>query len=437
MIPGLRLAHLTDLHITEGPRLADQAEILEGIVRQAVQLGVQATLLTGDLYGRTVPHRSTPKERNVLVPAVRALARLGPVVVVPGNHDYPGDLDILGELGGGMDWPVVVANRPRVIKLQTPGVDLHVYAVPWPTKRILLQGQRVPGGPEATRQLASDKLHQLLGLWAARVKRTREKSCLTAQVLAAHCMTAGARTSGGEDLSGIEIELRRDSMEALGIDYGALGHLHYRQQVAERCWYGGDPWAVDFGETEDKGWHLVDVLPNADRPEPSEVMDHHAHTGGGYGANPVWVHQLPTHSRRWITLDWRWAADSEDGAPRWVTEPAPDAYDQVPDAEVRARLVVPQQWVAGCPWDSVLADLRARGAHRITPQRVVEPVHRVRAPMVAAADTPLDKLQAYWGTLATRPDPVDAAAATAMLADLLSQDDEAIRGDTDRLLTQD
>lgn len=431
----LRIAHLTDLHLTDGPRLDDQAEVLAHIVRECARLGVQATLLTGDLYGRTVPHRSTPAERAVLYPSVRQLSKLGPVVVIPGNHDFPGDLDTLAELGGGMDWPVVVQNTPQIIQLSTPSADLHVYAVPWPTKRNLLRGESVPRAPEVLRQVASEKLDRLLQLWGSRVTRTRARRPAVVHMLASHCMTHGARTSGGEVLTGHEIELSRPAMEALGVDYGALGHLHYRQESASRCWYGGDPWAVDFGETDRKGWHLVDVAPTAADlpPLPEGVMDTVVYDEPG--RNVTRVAWLPTPHRRWITLDWRWAADHDDGSPRWVSEPTLEQLDQVPGAEVRARLAVPQQWVAGCPWDQVVSDLRARGAHRLQVERMIEPVHRVRAPAVATAETEAEKLTAYWGTLGTPPDPADAAAATALLADLLTNEDEAIQADTDRLLT--
>jgi DNA repair exonuclease SbcCD nuclease subunit len=435
---NLRIAHLTDLHITDGPRLPDQRKVLEHVVREMVSLGVQATLLPGDLYGRHVPHESTPAERSALYPAVRTMAKLGPVVVVPGNHDYPGDLDTLAELGGGFDWPVVVANRAQVLKLKTPGPDLHVYAVPWPTKRMLLQGESgVPKAPEQSRQLAGQKLDQVLQLWGSRVTRTRKRSPGTAHVLAAHCMTAGARTSGGEVLTGHEIELSRPSMESMGIDYGALGHLHYRQQVAERFWYAGSPWRTDFGEDDEKGWHLIDIAPTEAEmpPAPANAMDVVLHQPGAAGQHLVRVSWMPTPCRDFVTLDWRWAAD-EDGAPRWVTEPPAGYLASVRDAEVRARLVVPKQWVAGCPWDQVLQGLRDAGAHRIVPQRVIEPIHRVRAPEVAKASSPLDKLSAYWGTLASKPDAADAASAQALLADLMSSGDDVIQADTDQLLNQ-
>lgn len=419
----LRLAHITDLHITQGPRLADRAEVLDGILAQARELRVQATVLTGDLYGRVVPHRSTPAERAVLYPFVKGLAALGPVVVVYGNHDAPGDLATLEQLGGGFDWPVHVVDRARRLKLQTSGADLDVYALPWPTKRWLLAGEQRPPGAEVARQMAGEKLGQLLRLWGAWASRRRAEAV---QVFAGHCMVAGSRISGGEVLSGIEIEVRRQDLEALAPDYGALGHIHMRQEVSGRCWYGGSPYRIDFGETDEKTWTVVDI--GRCNTIPGVARDRE------YDAGASRVSFLHTGCRRFVTLDWRWAADRDDGDPRWIDRPDKNAIRDVAGAEVRARLVVPQQWVAGCPWEVELAALRAAGAHRVHSEPRIEPVHRVRAPEVALAETPRDKLLAYWTTLESPPEDQDRQAAEESLAELLTRSDEDITNDTEQML---
>ncbi len=450
----MRILHLTDLHLTSGPRLADQAAVLEHVVAEAVRLQVQATVITGDLYGMAVPHRSTPAERAVLFPTVRTLAKLGPVVIVYGNHDYPGDLETLTQLGGGFDWPVRVASTACRLQLRTSGPDLDVYCLPWVTKRWLLAGEELRG-VEATRQLAGTKVGQLLGLWAA---TRRRRAGQAVSVFAAHCMIAGARTSGGEQLNGTDIETPRAALVALAPDVGLLGHIHTRQEAAPRCWYGGDPYAVDHGEVDTKGYTIIDIAPtSAQWPElwpeaPGGALQVTEYEPGTDGEAATRLTYLPTPARRWLTLDWRWAADHGDeyapdptrprnqrpefcaAPPRWITRPTADEIASVDGCEVRARLVVPAQWRSGCPWDDELAALRAAGAHRIQVEAVTEPVLRVRAPEVAQAATPLDKARAYWATLATPPDEPDQAAAEGLLADLLTRDDEDIQTDTDTLI---
>jgi phage/plasmid primase-like uncharacterized protein len=158
---------------------------------------------------------------------------------------------------------------------------------------------------------------------------------------------------------------------------------------------------------------------------------------------------MDSHCRRFVTLDYRWGQPEDAEAPRWIrngwrslligaavqseaptvwnTEANRKAVRRIIDgAEVRVRLVVPQQWVAGCPWEQEIANVREYGAHRIQVERTIEPSLRVRAPAVAAAETLPDKAGAYWDTLATSPSDAERAAALGLLDELLTTEDEAI-----------
>lgn len=149
----------------------------------------------------------------------------------------------------------------------------------------------------------------------------------------------------------------------------------------------------------------------------------------------VTVEHRASACREFVTLDYRWAADHEDGAPRWISRPTEVDLARCRRAEVRARLVVPEQWIAGCPWADELARITAAGAVRISEERKIEPVLRVRAPAVAAAVSEADKLDAYWSTLGTAPDALEQAAARALLAQLTSTDDEEITRETQAILS--
>jgi exonuclease SbcD len=421
----MKIAHLSDLHITEGPRLADQEAVLGFILSNLTKQRPALVVITGDIYGRTVPHRSTPAERAAFFPFVRALTDLAPVVVLYGNHDYEGDLEPLETVG--RRHPVRVVSRAERFIVHTAVGPAWLYALPYPTKRWILAGGDAPRGLAEQQAEVERRLGDLLQTWgqAIRAKRAgvltgdpEEGAIVTPHILLAHLQVGGSLTSGGEVLAGQEIELSAAQLGELPIDYGALGHLHLRQSPAHRCYYAGSPWRNDFGETDAKGYQLVTLGADI----------------GPDGRLPLTVEHVVTPCRSFLTLNYRWAADSEDGAPRWVTRPPEAKIAKAAGAEVRMRLTVPEQWVAGCPWVEEQARVSTAGAHRIKLERVIEPTLRVRAPRVAAAVSLGDKLGAYWGTLATPPDPAEQAAALAALEELQTRDDGQIAADTRALV---
>lgn len=87
----MKFLHTGDLHIGkrlfEASVLEDQAHILEQIYEIALEERVQAVVLAGDLYDRSVP----PAEAVTLLDDfLTGLIQAGiPVIAVSGNHDSP------------------------------------------------------------------------------------------------------------------------------------------------------------------------------------------------------------------------------------------------------------------------------------------------------------------------------------------------------------
>ena len=438
----MRIVHLTDLHLTTGKRLDEQRRILDETVSIAAGLAPDAWLLTGDFYGHTVPHRSTPEEREVLFAAVARMADVAPVVMLYGNHDYPRDLHPFAALGGELGWPVKVVDTGGELSLPTPcGRTLHLYALPYPRSTWVLAGADAPKTAQAADAEAAGRLGRVLRLWGSTVRARRATDPSAAHVLLAHANVAGSRTAGGEVMSGREIDLSAGDIDAGGFDYGALGHIHLRQEVALRAWYAGTLWRNDFSETDDKGWHLVDIdVSEEDIEEPTylsggeqQVLASATRYYADGDRHRVAVRWVRTNPRARITLRYRWAADHEDGVPRWVTRPNLDEHLLL-GAEVRAMLVVPSQWSTTCPWEEELAGLRRRGVHDIEAYRTTEPSARVRAPAVAEAQTDEDALRCYWSTLGTEVQATEQDEALRCLAELRSASDEAIASTTARLI---
>jgi len=423
------IAHLSDLHVTDGPALEDQREDLARVVDHVLEARPDLVILTGDYYGRTVPHRPTPSERAVLEPQIVRLAEVAPVLVLEGNHDHGEALALARQLGGL--YPVTVMDRAGTTVVHTPAGPARIYWMAYPTKRWLLAGQAVPGVSEA-RALALSKLHGLLTAWGGRMRRQRQAEPDTPILFLGHFQVAGSRLSSGEVLSTGELEIERATLQTLPVDYGALGHVHARQELAPRWWYVGNPWPVDFGERGCRGFHLVRVgkgkpppitIPPRRPPSAPAPWTSYQATSEGQA---VTVGFQDAQARPWVTLRYRWGSDRETGDPSWIDRPSAQELEALAGAVVRARLVVPDVYATTCPWD---AELEALGqlAHRVKAERVIEPTVRIRAPAVAEAPTVVGKIKAWWGTLAATPEPQDQAATLEALAELQENDDEQLR----------
>ena len=379
------VAHTADLHVQEGPRLADQIRTLESI-EEAVQ-GCDLFIVAGDLYGRTVPHRSSPAERNAVADWLRACAESCPVIVVAGNHDAPGDAEILEQLR--TRFPIIVAPAAGGIVQAYDADGVTVWAVPYPRRSSIAEYLRANDRPaeHSTITAAGSALLDSALLCLADEIRDREGP----QIVAGHLATVGAKVAGGERLAGREVEASTAALRELtaaGAAYVALGHIHLRQEAAPGCWYPGSPHRVDFGEVE------AEKTINA-----FEIDDRTGALLGDVFAHKIWA-------RRFVTVDAAWG---EDG---WTYSAEPAA---VKGAEVRLRLQIPDeaQTIADRPQvEAALADL---GAERVISEILIDRDARVRASDVAEARRDAAKVEAFWQSLVELPPEGNRARALALL----------------------
>lgn len=418
----IRVVSTGDWHVTDGERLSDQRATLDKLVTAASAERPDAWLVGGDLYGTTVPHRSTPAERRVLFPALVRMASVAPVIIVAGNHDHPADLMGLAHLAG--DYPIHVVSdlsEPSEFVVSVPtrtGAALSVYCLPYPSKKHLLRNEAIRGVVEA-QERAQAALGSLLHVWAARIRQARAADPTGAHVGLMHVQIGGVETSGGEVLAGQEIELSRSQVGAVGFDFVSLHHIHRRQEAAHRAVYPGAPWRNDFAETDERGYAIVDIGTGA-----GQAMDPDDTAYDDPGRHRVSVGFRATDCRAFVTLRYRWAATTEDGAPTWTVRPGAAELASVAGAEVRMILTVPEAHTASCPWEDEVARV-AELAHRVKVERKTEPTLRVRAPGVAAATTDHDRAREFWRTVANPPTIPEQEEALECLADL-SRDDDVI-----------
>lgn len=370
-----------DWHVTSGPRLADTLGVLEWVAADGAEQGVDLWLIGGDLAGtHDVPHVADVWERRGIVATVRKGADQAPVVILYGNHDMAADLEVYGHLAGAH--PIHVVTEPSILTV----AGAQVVCVPYPRRGYWLE-RAGEGTVTDQNAAASDALYAWL-VEACREARRRGGPV----IVFAHCNVIGSKVGGDEILSGHEVELSVDQLDALPADYIALSHIHRHQRLGRRAWFPGSPTAQTFGETEIKGYIVANIEP---------------------GVPPI-VDFRPTPTRRMVTVDARW--DGEQFAVAEAEIPA--------GAEVKVRLAIPEQYIGTCP----TAQLEGRfgGAHSVVVDPTVVPLQRVRSEAIQHARTNEERLAAWWESLGDAAP--DAATRDRMLAKLADIEAELAAG---------
>lgn len=251
----MRLLHTSDWHIGRTfhghSLLADQEAVLGAMGEIIDRYQVDAVLIAGDLYDRAIPAAEATQLATRVISAIRA--RGAEVIAISGNHDSAPRLGAFADLlaAGGFHLRTDPARLADPVLL---GPGLAIYAIPYLEPDLLRADWGLPArcGHQAVLGYAMDQVRRDL---ASRPAGTRS-------VVLCHAFVTGGRASESERsiaVGGVE-SVAADVFD--GVDYVALGHLHSRQELADRLRYSGSPLPYSFGERSgSKGVYLVDIEP--------------------------------------------------------------------------------------------------------------------------------------------------------------------------------
>jgi exonuclease SbcD len=255
----MRFLHLSDLHlgkaVHECSMLEDQRHILRQIEEIVDKQGVDAVVIAGDVYDRSVP----PAEAVELLDGflTRMVQARVDVLLISGNHDSPERVGFLGGVldGQGIYIESVFSGRARRVTLTDALGPVHFYLLPYvkPAKAAPFFTQAVDSYEDAVR----------LSLAASKIDAQARN------VLVAHQLFTGTGTetlrceSESVSIGGVE---NVDISCVQGFDYVALGHLHRAQRVGrETVRYAGSPLKYSFSEAMgDKSVTLVEIREKDD-----------------------------------------------------------------------------------------------------------------------------------------------------------------------------
>ena len=250
----MRFLHISDLHlgkmVLEASMLEDQANVLKQVVSMCSEYKVDAVLIAGDIYDRSVP----PAEAvSVLDDFLCELSGKGvKVIAVAGNHDSPERLQFGSRLmsGQGVYIAGVYEGYLQSVTLSDDYGPVHVYTLPFikPAMVRAVLNQDVSTTHEAVK--ATLEGYPL-------PEHQSGRNVLVAHQFVCHGDQA-PETCDSETLS-VGGSDNVDSSCFDGFDYVALGHLHRAQMIArETVRYAGSPLKYSLSEaTHNKSFTLV------------------------------------------------------------------------------------------------------------------------------------------------------------------------------------
>lgn len=247
----MKLIHTSDWHLGRSFHgvglLGAQARYVDHLVETVRSEGVDAVLVSGDVYDRALP---PPDAVALLSEAATRLIDAGAQVILSsGNHDSAIRLGFASDLLSRAGLHI----RSDVDSIGTPVMvgDAAVYPIPY----------LEPAATSVTETLGVEHRTHTAVLGAA-MDRVRADAATRGPrtVAMAHCFASGGATSDSErDISTGGVAMVPTSTFD-GVGYAALGHLHGAQEVGDRVRYSGSPVAMSFSEaSHTKGSLLLDL----------------------------------------------------------------------------------------------------------------------------------------------------------------------------------
>lgn len=249
----MKFLHTSDWHLGRQfhnvSLLDDQKVVLQQIIDYLHSNPVDALVIAGDIYDRSVPPTSAIEVMNDFVDRVCGELKL-PIILIPGNHD---GAQRLGFGSGRMRTSGlhIIGNFEQMLTpvvIESSQGPVAFYGMPYNDPELVRHyyKQSVTSHDEA-HQFLAEKIRQQ---WSEEHKN----------VLVSHCFVDGAIESDSERPLSIGGSDRVSHEHFIDFDYVALGHLHQPQKKGEEyIRYSGSLMKYSFSEQhQKKGMTLVE-----------------------------------------------------------------------------------------------------------------------------------------------------------------------------------
>ncbi|MFZ3571937.1 exonuclease SbcCD subunit D [Streptomyces sp. BH097] len=251
----MRFLHTSDWHLGRSfhrvNMLDAQADFVAHLVATARERGVDAVVVSGDVYDRAVPPLAAVELYD---DALHRLAELGvPTVMISGNHDSARRLGVGAGLIGraGIHLRTQPSRCGEPIVLPDTHGDVAFYGLPYLEPALVKDEFGVAkAGHEQVLAAAMERVRADLA----------ERPAGTRSVVLAHAFVTGGAPSDSERDITVGGVSAVPSGVFDGVDYVALGHLHGSQVISDRVRYSGSPLPYSFSEADHrKSMWLIDL----------------------------------------------------------------------------------------------------------------------------------------------------------------------------------
>ena len=245
--------HTSDWHLgaTAGEQdlYEDQRYFIDAICRIVQERRVDAVLIAGDVYDRSVPSGAAVGLYDYAMD--RLCRELGVrVLAIAGNHDSAERLGSCGSLleKAGLHVLGMAQREPKAVEFP----EAQVFLLPWITEEKVksLYPEEAEGIDSLTDayRVAADHMRR------AFVPGKRH-------IVLAHAFLTEAETSTSDRAAEIGFATQVPASVFEGFDYVALGHIHKPQDVTGFARYSGTPMVYSFGkeESQQKSVTLLDT----------------------------------------------------------------------------------------------------------------------------------------------------------------------------------
>lgn len=242
----MKILHTSDLHIGkriyENSMLDEQRQVLSEIIKKAREMAVDAVVIAGDVYDKSVPSAEAVSLLDDFLANLAALQK--PVFIISGNHDSAERLSFgsrilsasrfyLSPVYSGTVEPVVLRDGDREVAFY-----MLPFVKPSTVQPYAEEGTKIGSFDEAVR-FAISRMD-------IRPERTN--------ILITHQFITDSKRSESED----QLVGGLDNVDVSAFEpfsYVALGHLHRPQFCGEESLmvrYSGTPLKYSFSEIDDE-----------------------------------------------------------------------------------------------------------------------------------------------------------------------------------------